>query len=135
MLFLMPLLSWLGSLLGGPFAKAAVDAYKAKLENASKQDKLAVDLAAKEIEGEVAARQVEASIIRAEEGRWWTSLPRPLFAYIFVLYYGKCVVWDKVLAWGSTDPLSPEISAIAMIVITGYFGGRTIEKVARIFKR
>ena len=131
----MFILKWLMGLITGPVIEGLVNGYKAKLENASKRDKMAVDLAVKEIEGEVAARQVEASIIRAEEGRWWSALPRPLFAYIFVLYYGKCVVWDKVLAWGSTDPLSPEISAIAMIVITGYFGGRTIEKVARIFKR
>ena len=82
-----------------------------------------------------AQRQAEASIIRQEEGRWWTALPRPALAMIFVIYIGKCVLWDKVLGLGSTDPLSPELANIEMIVITGYFGGRTIEKVARIFRR
>lgn len=132
-------MGWLISLITGPLFSKVIggltDAYKSKLENATKRDKLAVDLAIGEIQGEVAQRQVEASIIRGEEGRWWTALPRPLFAYIFVLYYGKCVIWDKVFALGSTDSLSPEISGIAMIVITGYFGGRTIEKVARIFRK
>lgn len=39
-------LSWLGSLLGGPFAKAAVDAYRAKLAAENTSEKIAADLAA-----------------------------------------------------------------------------------------
>lgn len=123
------------SFLGGPVITGLISAYKAKLAATNTMDAQAVDLAKTEIMGEIAARQAEASIIRQEEGRWWTALPRPAFAFIFVIYYGKCVVWDKVLGLGVTDALSPEISGVAMIVITGYFGGRTIEKVARIFKR
>lgn len=132
-------MGWLLSFLSGPLLSklvgGVIDGYKAKLASVNSTEAHAIDLAKAEIEGEVTQRQVEASIIRQEEGRWWTALPRPAFAFIFVIYYGKCVVWDKVLSLGSTDPLSPEISSIAMIVITGYFGGRTIEKVARIFKR
>lgn len=126
---------WIAQLLGGPLVNGLLNAYRAKLDAANKTDAQAVDLAKKEIEGEIALRQAEASIIRSEEGRWYTSLPRPLFAFIFIIYVGKCVVWDKVLGLGSTDALSPELSSIMMIVIGGYFGGRTIEKVARIFKR
>lgn len=133
------MMAWLLSFLGGPLLTklvgGVIDGYKAKLASVNSTEAHAVDLAKAEILGEVAARQAEASIIRQEEGRWWTALPRPAFAFIFVIYYGKCVVWDKVLSLGHTDPLSPEISSIAMIVVTGYFGGRTIEKVARIFKR
>jgi hypothetical protein len=126
---------FLANLIGGPIVSGLINAYKAKLEAANTRDHMAVDLAAKEIEGEIAQRQAEASIIRQEEGRWWTALPRPALAMIFVIYIGKCVLWDKVLGLGSTDPLSPELANIEMIVITGYFGGRTIEKVARIFRR
>lgn len=126
---------WIAQLLGGPLVNGLLNAYRAKLDAANTRDAQAVDLAKKEIEGEIAARQAEASIIRQEEGRWYTSLPRPLFAFIFIVYIGKCVIWDKVLGWGSTDPLGPELSNIEMIIVTGYFGGRTIEKVARIFKR
>lgn len=123
------------NLIGGPIVTGLIDAYKSKLAAKNTTDAQAADLAAKEIAGEVANRQTEASILRQEEGRWYASLPRPLFALIFVIYIGKCVVWDKVLGLGSTDPLGPELSAIEMIIISGYFGGRTIEKVARIFKR
>lgn len=127
--------SWLASFISGPIINGLISAYKAKLAAQNTTDAQAADLAAKEIAGEVALRQQEASIIRQEEGRWYTALPRPLFALIFLVYIGKCVIWDKVMGWGTTDPLSPELSAIEMIVVTGYFGGRTIEKVARIFKR
>lgn len=129
----------LANLIGGPIVSGLIGAYKAKLDAKGKDNAMAADLAAKEIEGEVAARQVEASIIRSEEGRWYTALPRPLFAFAFVIYVWKLVVWDKVVmgnwAQGSTDPLSIELSHWALIILTAYFGGRTIEKVARIFKR
>jgi hypothetical protein len=47
----------------------------------------------------------------------------------------KVVVWDKVLALGSTDPLSGDVAHWAMTVLTAYFGGRSLEKVARILTR
>jgi hypothetical protein len=45
------------------------------------------------------------------------------------------VVWDKVFGLGSTDPLSGDVAQWALIVLTAYFGGRSIEKVARILAR
>ncbi len=128
-------MGWLISLITGPLFGALTKAYTARLAAQNTTDKQAADLAAQEISGEVAARQAEASIIRQEEGRWYTALPRPMFAFIFVIYIGKCVIWDKVLGWGSTDALSSELIWTEHIILTGYFGGRTIEKVARIFKR
>jgi len=43
--------------------------HKAKLAAANTQDKLAVDLAVKEIEAEIAARAQASAIIIAEQGR------------------------------------------------------------------
>jgi Terminase large subunit, T4likevirus-type, N-terminal len=43
--------------------------------------------------------------------------------------------WRQVLGWGATDPLSGDVSQWAMIVLTAYFGGRSLEKVARILAR
>ena len=127
--------SWLASFITGPIINGLISAYKAKLAAQNTTDAQATQLAIAEIQGEVAARQAETSLLRQEQGWWLTALPRPMFAFIFVIYVGKCVLWDKVLGWGSTDPLSPELANIEMIIIGGYFGGRTIEKVARIFKR
>jgi hypothetical protein len=47
----------------------------------------------------------------------------------------KVVVWDKALGLGATDPLSADMAQWAMIVLTAYFGGRSLEKVARILAR
>lgn len=131
-------LGWLGQLLGGPFARAAVDAYRAKLSAGTASDKIAAELAARALDVEQRERDLAAQLVLAEQGRWYTAVPRPLFAFAFVIYVWKVVVWDKVLGgWthGSTDPLSGDVAQWAMIVLTAYFGGRTLEKVAAIWKR
>ena len=129
------LLGWLGNLLGGPFAKAAVEAYRAKLSAENTSEKIAAELTAKELAVEQREREIAAKVVIAEQGRWYTALPRPLFALAFIIYAWKVVVWDKVLGWGTTDPLSGEVAQWAMIVLTAYFGGRSLEKVARILGR
>lgn len=128
-------LGWLGKLLGGPFAKAAVDAYSAKLKSENTSEKIAADLAARELSVEQRESELATQAVLAEQGRWYTALPRPLFSFAFVIYAWKVVVWDKVFGLGTTDALSGDISQWAMIVLTAYFGGRSIEKVARIIKR
>ena len=129
------ILAWLGNLIGGPFAKAAVDAYRAKLTSENTSEKIAADLAARELSVEQRERELSTQVVIAEQGRWYTALPRPLFALAFIIYVWKVVVWDKVLGLGSTDPLSGDVAQWAMIVLTAYFGGRSLEKVARILAR
>jgi len=128
-------LAWLGNLLGGPFAKAAVDAYRAKLAAESTSEKIAADLAARELSVEQRERELATETLITEQGRWYTALPRPLFAFAFIIYAWKVVVWDKVLGLGTTDALSGDVSQWAMVVLTAYFGGRTLEKVARTMKK
>jgi hypothetical protein len=128
-------LGWLGNLLGGPFAKAAVDAYRAKLTSENTSEEIAADLAARELDVESRERELATQVVIAEQGRWYTALPRPLFASAFIIYVWKVVVWDKAFGLGSTDPLSAELSQWALIILTAYFGGRSIEKVARILGR
>jgi hypothetical protein len=129
------LLGWLGNLFGGPFAKAAVDAYRAKLTAENASEKIAADLAAREMQVESRERELQTQIVAAEQGAWYTALPRPLFAYAFVIYAWKVVVWDSVFGLGTTAPLSGDVAQWAMIVLTAYFGGRSLEKVARVVMR
>lgn len=129
------LLGWLGSLLGGPFAKAAVEAYRAKLAAENTAEKVAADLAARELQVASRERELQAQIVTAEQGKWYTALPRPLFAYAFVVYVWKVVVWDLVFDLGSTPALSGDVAQWASIVLTAYFGGRSLEKVARVLGR
>lgn len=129
------ILGWLANLLGGPFAKAAVDAYRAKLTAENTSEKIAADLAARELGVEQRERELAAQVVVVEQGRWFTALPRPLFAFAFVIYVWKVVVWDRVLGLGSTAALTGDVAQWAMVVLTAYFGGRSIEKVAKIVSR
>src|SRR5665647_3572347 len=95
------ILGWLGNLLGGPFAKAAVDAYRAKLSAENTSEKIAADLAARELGLAQRERELATQVLIAEQGRWYTALPRPLFAAAFIIYVWKVVAWDKVLGLGS----------------------------------
>lgn len=129
------ILGWLGNLLGGPFAKAAVNAYRAKLTSENTSEKIAADLVARELDVAQRERELAAQVVIGEQGRLFTALPRPLFAFAFVIYVWKVVVWDKVLGLGATDALGGDVAQWAMIVLTAYFGGRSIEKVAKIVSR
>jgi hypothetical protein len=70
---------WLASFLTGPIVNGAITAYKARLEATNSQDRMAADLAAKEIEAEIEARKQASAIILAEQaagtprssGRCW----------------------------------------------------------------
>ena len=127
--------TWLASLIGGPVMSGLISAYKAKLDAANTQGRIAADLAAKEIEAEIEARKQASAIIIAEQGRWYTAIIRPLLALPIIIYLWKVIVWDKVLGLGATDPLTGMIADWTGLILTAYVGGRSIEKVARIFKR
>jgi hypothetical protein len=127
--------SWLAGLIGGPILKGLLDAYRAKLDAANARDRLAADLAAKEIEAGIDARRQANALIIAEQGRWYTAIIRPLLAAPVIIYLWKVIVWDKVLGLGTTDPLTGTVAEWAGLIVTTYVGGRTVEKVARIFAR
>lgn len=126
---------FLAKLIGGPVVNGLIDGYKAKLAAGNTSEKIAADLAARELNVEQRERELVAQVTIAEQGRWYTALPRPLFAGAFIIYVWKVVVWDKVFGLGSTDALSGDVAQWAMIVLTAYFGGRSLEKVARILTR
>jgi hypothetical protein len=128
--------TWLASLIGGPVVSGLINAYKAKLAAANTQDRIAADLAIKEIETELEARKQATTILIAEQGRWYTAIIRPLLALpIIIIYFWKVIVWDKVLGLGTTDPITGMIADWTGMIITAYVGGRSIEKVARTFRR
>jgi hypothetical protein len=126
---------FLANLIGGPIVNGLIDGYKAKLAAGNTSEKIAADLAARELNVEQRERELAAQVVIAEQGRWYTALPRPLFAAAFIIYVWKVVVWDKVFGLGTTDALSGDVAQWAMIVLTAYFGGRSLEKVARILAR
>lgn len=123
------------SFIGGPIITGIIDGYKARLASINTTDAQAADLAKQEILAEIEARKAAATIILAEQGRWYTALPRTIVQYSFALFIFKCVVWDNMLGWGNTDPIRGQVGDAFTAVMVMWFGGRTIEKVAQIFKR
>lgn len=123
-------LGWVGKLLGGPFAKAAVDAYKAKLQAGNDRDRMAADLAAKAADIDLREAEINSRILIAEQGNWMTRWVRPVWSLPFILFTWKVVVWDKLLGWGTTDPLDPKMWSVFMLMVGAYYGGRSAEKVA-----
>ena len=122
--------TWLASFLSGPIVNGVIEAYKARLAAENSQDAVAADLAGKAIAAEIEARRSADAVIIAEQGRWWTAIVRPLLALPVIIYLWKVVVWDKVLALGSTDPLAGDVAQWAGMIVTTYVGGRSLEKIA-----
>jgi len=129
-------LTWLGNLLGGPFARAAVDAYKARLESGNTHDRISAEMVERELGLQQRETEVQAELRKAQIGRWYE--PEHLFGYTMVIYFGKVVLWDKVLGpvtGGSTAPLTVEVATWAGMIMLFYFGKRGFENVARILRR
>ncbi len=127
--------AWLANLLAGPIIGKVIEGYKAKLAAGDNRDRMAADLAAKELAVDARASELRTQLLIAEQGRWYTAIIRPLFALPLIVYFWKILIWDKVLGWGSTDALTGMIGEWAGLIILTYFGGRTVEKVARVFRR
>jgi hypothetical protein len=126
-------LGWLGNLLGGPFVTAALNAYKAKLSAENAADKVAADLAGRELAVQQRELELQTQLRIAEIGKWYE--PDHLAAYVFVAYFGKVVVYDVMLGLGSTPALHGSIANWMGLIAMFLFGKRGIENVARIIKR
>ncbi|HWL31218.1 MAG TPA: hypothetical protein VNQ50_03715 [Xanthobacteraceae bacterium] len=127
------ILSWLASFLGGPVITGIIDGYKAKLAAGNDADKIAADLAGRELD--VQAREIEAqkAIRIAEIGKWYE--PDKLIGYAVAFIVLKVLVWDICLGLGSTPEPKGWIASITNTVVMFYFGKRGFENVARIIRR
>lgn len=129
----MLFLKWLAGFLTGPLLQSGVDAWKAKLQSDSDKDKIAADLAGRELIVQQRELELQTQLRIAELGRWYE--PDKLMGYAVALYFGKLLIWDKVLGLGSTDPLAGFAAVTANLVVSFYFAKRGFENIARIIKR
>lgn len=120
--------------LGGPVIKGVIDGYRAKLQADNNADKIAADLAEKDLELQGRERELNVKQNISDSGTWWISAPRAIVCWSFAIFVLKVVVWDKVMGLGRTDPLEGMIADWGGAVMVTWFGGRTIEKVARIWR-
>ncbi len=119
--------------LGGPIVKGFIDGYKAKLEAGNTAERIAADLAGREMDVQRREIEVQNEFKVALIGRWYE--PTQLLGYIMVIYVGKVVVWDIVLGWGTTDPIRGAVGEWAGMIIMFLIGKRGFENIARIIKR
>lgn len=94
-------------------------AHKDRLDAANDADRVAADERMNLVMSRVEAQTRGA-------GSAWAKIMRAAFALPFVIYIAKLVVWDKVLGWGTTDPLSPYLEGISWTIITFYFLDNTV---------
>lgn len=89
-------------------------AYRDKLNAQTDEAKLDADMRIRDME---TRRDI---ILKAQSDnveRW----VRVGFAVPFIIYNAKLILWDKVLGWGATDPLSDNLAYVQMTVLSGYF--------------
>lgn len=124
---------FLASLIAGPVITGVLDGYKAKLAAGNTADRIAADLAGRELDVQKREIEVQGQLKTAQIGKWYE--PEHLMGYIMVTYLGKVIIWDKVLKLGTTDSITGSVGEWAGMIIVFYVGMRGIQNVARILKR
>lgn len=122
------LLTGLPSLITGAFGtingltKAISNEKIAGLKAQTEQEKIASDERVKELE---TRRDVRIQLI----GHPYE--PEKLAFYVWLIYFAKCIVWDKVLGLGTTDALGGDVKLWCTMIVTYYFGKRIFEIMKR----
>lgn len=127
------ILSWLASLLTGPLLNKALEGWKAKLAADNDANRIAADLATREMAAQQREIEVQAKYRIASLGHWYE--PDKLMGYAVAVYVGKLLIYDKVLGLGITDPLGGWIETTANLIVAFYFAKRGFENVAAIIGR
>lgn len=124
------------SFLGGPLISGAISAYKAKLEAGNTQDRMAVELAERELQVQQRESELQADYKRQLIGHWYE--PANLAAYVFVFYFAKVVVFDTMLGLGTTPAIKGNVGEWMGLVAAFLFGKRGVENlgmtIASVFR-
>ena len=113
-------MKWLLQLFGGGIADPLRRAYEAKLTAQNDSERLVAEVSIARLE----ARQASHAI-----GGRWITLIQIAWALPFVIYNAKLIIWDKVLGWGITDPLSPALYDLQSVIVGVFFVTTTIRAV------
>ncbi len=118
------MIKFLLGLVSGPLSSISNDikeAYQSKLNAKNDQERIAADERLALLE----ARKTTILAAQASPVERWV---RPAISLPFVLYINKLVIYDKLLGWGVTDNLSPDLWQILWIVLGSYFVDASIKK-------
>lgn len=127
--FLQPVLNF----FGGPVIKGAIDAYKAKLDAGNDKDRIAAELAGRELVVQQRELELQQQYKTSIIGHWYE--PPTLMGYIMVLYIGKVIVYDKVFSLGVTDPITGDALTWAGMIMMFWIGSRSVVGLVNVLKR
>jgi len=108
--------------MGGGIFEEIRKAYETKVNAQNDTDR---------IDAEVNLAKLEARLKSHVAGGRWITFIQIVWVLPFVLYNFKLVVWDKVLSWGVTDPLSPELYKLQMVMVGFFFLTTTFKGITR----
>lgn len=95
-----------------------------------------VQKAIKLMEADQARLAAQRDITIAGMSHWPYWVGWSLFVFPLGIYWAKVIVWDKVLAWGATDPLTGIIADWAGYIVLAMFGMQVSANIiGRLFKR
>jgi hypothetical protein len=84
-----------------------------------------------EQEERVKALEARRDVLRAESDGRVNSAIRALLAAPVIVFLWKVIIWDKVLALGTTDDLSENLWYVAMMVLGFYYVHWTVGRLKR----
>lgn len=122
----------IGAILN-PIINGLIAGQKQKLDAAGSHEARVVELASKEYDLNKREAEVNAAVVIAEQGHWFTRSIRPLLGIAAVILTWKILVWDLALGqWtqGRTDALSNQAFWLLTTIVIAYMGGRSAEKIA-----
>ena len=121
------------NLIGGPIIRALIEGYRAKLDAANTADRLATDLAIREIEAGIEAHKRAQELRLATSGFWEMRLLTFAIAFPFVMHLWA--VWlDTQFQLGWKIPKFPEpMDEWQGAIMLSFFGiytlGKTVQSV------
>jgi hypothetical protein len=88
------------------------------------------------VDGQVDSNLIQAHVILGKakidllKNQWMVFLQFG-FGFPLMVYYGKCILWDKVFGWGSTDPLKGDIATYSMWIVGFLFAHSVLDNWGR----
>jgi hypothetical protein len=82
-------------------------------------------------EERIKALEARRDVLKAESDGRVNGVIRALLAAPIVVFLWKVIIWDKVLALGSTDDLSENLWYVTMIVLGFYYVHWTVGRLKR----
>src|SRR6266550_7918120 len=113
---------WIFSLISAPIFNTLLKGWKMKLDAANQAGAQAADVAKAAMVAEVQQRVANASVVTATLGHWYTALPMTLCMGAAAAFFIKCVVWDTMLGWGTTEKLGGDIQITYNLIMAFWFG-------------